>query len=175
MKRIILSLFAALGAVTAFAQSIPLLDKVPDHRVEFDYVYYLAKDGKPEFEVTSGKVTVEDNAYAMTGLGLEVYSDGNTRVSVDHSASEVLIETVEEEDLFTNPALFIGAYKQYTDRIKVNRSGKDYLDVSLTLDDDAVCRFSLSNIQFLDKKGDMSDFKFDTLSVGKDFLVTDLR
>jgi hypothetical protein len=174
MKRFVISLMAALFALTVSAQSIPLLDKVPDHRVEFDYVYYLAKDGKPEFEVTSGKVTVEDNAYAMTGLGLEVYSDGKTRVSVDRSASEVLLETVEKEDLFTNPALFIGAYRQYTDRIKVNRSGKDYLDVSLTLDEDAVCRFHLTNIRFLDKQG-VSDFAFDLSSVGKDFLVTDLR
>ena len=174
MKRTLAILVAMIAALSASAQSIPLLDKVPGHRVTFDYVYYLSKDGRPEFEVTSGKVTVQDNAYVMTGLGLEVFSDGTTRVSLDRTAKEVLVETVEKEDVFTNPALFIGAYRQYRDRIKVNASGKDSLDVTLTLDDDASGRFVLSDIKFTDK-GDAGDFSFDPGSAGPGFVITDLR
>ena len=80
MKRIVIGLSAILLSLSAFAQgSIPLLDRVPGHRVQFHYTYSLSQGGKPMTKVTDGDVTVEDNAYLLSGLGLEVRSHGVTR------------------------------------------------------------------------------------------------
>ena len=161
--------------LAAFAQgSIPILDRVPGHRVQFHYTYSLSQGGKPMTQVTDGDVTVEDNAFLLSGLGLEVRSDGTTRWSIDRDAEEVLIEKVEKEDLFTNPALFISSYKGYMDKLKVNGSSQNSLDVTLLLDDDTAARFVLKNIVFLDKQG-KSDFPLDEKSLPKSYVITDLR
>ena len=175
MRRFLTSLMALSLTLTAFAQgSIPILDRVPGHRVQFHYTYSLSQGGKPMTQVTDGDVTVEDNAYLLSGLGLEMRSDGTTRWSVDREAEEVLIEKVEKEDILTNPALFISSYKGYMDRIKVNASSPNSLDVTLILDDDTAARFVLRNIVFLDKQG-KSDFPLDEKSLPKSYVVTDLR
>ena len=175
MRRLLASLMAFSLTLGAFAQgSIPILDRVPGHRVQFHYTYSLSQGGKPMTQVTDGDVTVEDNAYLLSGLGLEMRSDGTTRWSVDREAEEVLIEKVEKEDILTNPALFISSYKGYMDRIKVNASSPNSLDVTLILDDDTAARFVLRNIVFLDKQG-KSDFPLDEKSLPKSYVVTDLR
>ena len=175
MRRFLTSLMALSLTLAAFAQgSIPILDRVPGHRVQFHYTYSLSQGGKPMTQVTDGDVTVEDNAFLLSGLGLEVRSDGTTRWSIDRDAEEVLIEKVEKEDLFTNPALFISSYKGYMDKLKVNGSSQDSLDVTLLLDDDTAARFVLKNIVFLDKQG-KSDFPLDEKLLPKSYVVTDLR
>ena len=175
MRRLLTSLMALSLTLAAFAQgSIPILDRVPGHRVQFHYTYSLSQGGKPMTQVTDGDVTVEDNVFLLSGLGLEVRSDGTTRWSVDREAEEVLIEKVEKEDILTNPALFISSYKGYMDRIKVNASSPNSLDVTLILDDDTAARFVLRNIVFLDKQG-KSDFPLDEKSLPKSYVVTDLR
>ena len=104
MKRIVTGLAAILLSLSAFAQGgIPILDRVPGHRVLFHYTYSLSQGGRPMTQVTDGDVVVEDNAYLLSGLGLEVRSDGTTRWTLDRAAEEVLIETVEKEDLFVRP------------------------------------------------------------------------
>ncbi len=175
MRRFLTSLMALSLTLAAFAQgSIPILDRVPGHRVQFHYTYSLSQGGKPMTQVTDGDVTVEDNAFLLSGLGLEVRSDGTTRWSIDRDAEEVLIEKVEKEDLFTNPALFISSYKNYMDRIKVNSSSQDSLDVTLVLDEDTSARFVLKNIRFKDKDG-KSDFTLDVKSLSSSYVITDLR
>ena len=175
MRRFLTSLMALSLTLAAFAQgSIPILDRVPGHRVQFHYTYSLSQGGKPMTQVTDGDVTVEDNAFLLSGLGLEVRSDGTTRWSIDRDAEEVLIEKVEKEDLFTNPALFISSYKGYMDKLKVNGSSQNSLDVTLLLDDDTAARFVLKNIVFLDKQG-KSDFPLDEKSLPKSYVITDLR
>lgn len=176
MKKLIVSLvlcLAALGSARAQA-NIPLLDKVAGQRVSFHYTYSLSQKGKPFVEVTDGEVTVQDNSYSLEGLGLKVVSDGVTRWSLDESAREAVVETVEEGDLFTNPALFIASYRHYMDKIKVNAEGKDYLDVTLTLDEDTFARFVLSRVSFGERK-EKSDFSIDLKSLPKDYIITDLR
>ncbi|MBR6864943.1 MAG: hypothetical protein IKM75_08790 [Bacteroidales bacterium] len=175
MKRIVTGLMATLLSLGAYAQgSIPILDRVPEHRVQFHYTYSLSQGGKPMTRVTDGDVIVEDNAYRLSGLGLEVRSDGTTRWSMDRAAEELLIEKVEKEDLFTNPALFISSYKGYMDRIRVNSSSANSLDVTLVLDEETSARFVLKDIVFLDKQG-KSDFTMDVKSLPDSFVITDLR
>ena len=174
MKRVLSILFLCALSLGVRAQgNIPLLDKVQGHRVTFHYTYSLSQKGSAFSPVTDGNVTLEDNAYILQGLGMEVISDGTTRWTLDCDAKEAMVETVVKEDLFTNPALFIASYKNYMDQIKVNSSGSNSLDVTLTLDDETQARFVLKNIVFGAKKG-KSDFSVNEKSL-PDYLITDLR
>ena len=175
MKKLISLIVCGMCCLGAWAQgSIPLLDKVQGHRVTFHYTYSLAKNGADFSPVTDGDVTLEGNAYILEGLGLEVVSNGSTRWSLDREAKELVIETVEKEDLFTNPALFVGAYKEHMDKMHVNASGDAFLDVTLTLDTDTRARFLLTDIVYMAPKG-KSDFSLDEKSLSGDYVVTDLR
>lgn len=175
MKRLISFIICGMCCLGAWAQgSIPLLDKVQGHRVTFHYTYSLSRNGEDFSPVTDGAVTLEGNAYKLEGLGLEVVCDGSTRWSMDREARELVIETVEKEDLFTNPALFIGSYKEHMDKMHVNASGAAFLDVTLTLDTDTQARFLLTDIVYMEPQG-KSDFSLDEKSLSKDFVVTDLR
>lgn len=174
MKRVLSILLLSALALGARAQgNIPLLDKVEGHRVTFHYTYSLSQKGSSFTPVTDGNVTVEGNAYILQGLGMEVVSDGTTRWTLDRDAKEALVEKVQKEDLFTNPALFIASYKDYMDRIQVNASGSNSLDVTLTLDDETKARFVLKDIVFGARKG-KSDFSLSEKSL-PDYLITDLR
>ena len=174
MKRLLSILFLSALALGAHAQkNIPLLDKVEGHRVTFHYTYSLSQKGEPFHPVRDGDVTVEGNAYKLQGLGMEVISDGTTRWTLDREAKEAVVEKVEKEDIFTNPALFIASYKQHMDSIKVNDSGSDYLDVTLTLEDENIMRFVLKNIVYGPEEG-KSDFSVQEKSL-PDYLITDLR
>ena len=175
MKRVLSILFLCALSLGVRAQgNIPLLDKVQGHRVTFHYTYSLSQKGARFTPVTEGQVTLEGNAYILQGLGMEVISDGTTRWTLDRDAKEAMVEKVQKEDLFTNPALFIASYRNYMNQIKVNAEGKDYLDVTLTLDEDTRARFVLRNITFGERK-EKSDFSVDLTSLPKDYLVTDLR
>ncbi len=173
MKRAVAVIFSMLVAFGMYAQGLGLLDKARDNRTSFNYTYSLSRDGEPFKDITSGKVTVEDNAYYMEGLGIEVTSDGNSRLSIDSEAHEAVIEKVEKEDMFTNPALFISSWKNYRDRLKVNSSSGSSLDVTITLDEDTKARFVLTEVVFSPKQG-LDDFKVER-TFGKEWLVTDLR
>ena len=174
MKRVLtaaVTLFLTLGLQ---AQGIKMLDKVKDSRATFHYTYSLSRAGGDFTPVTDGDVMVEDNCYIMNGLGIKVTSNGEIRLSIDPEAKEAVVEKVEKEDIFTNPALFIGSYKNYLDRITVNSSDKTSMDVTLMLDDDTKARFILTDIIFVPKEG-KSDFTVDVKSLPEDYIVTDLR
>ena len=174
MKRIVSALLFLLSFWGLQAQDgIPLLDKVAGKRVHFHYSYNLSQKGADFAPVTDGQVTVEGNAYILEGLGMKVVSDGATRWTLDPEAKEAVVEAVEKEDIFTNPALFIGSYRNYMDKLQVNAAGEDSLDVTLTLDDETRARFVLSGIVYGEEQG-KSDFSVDEKSLSG-YLVTDLR
>ena len=175
MKRFVSIILFALLALGVRAQgNIPLLDRASGQRVQFHYTYSLSQNGSAFQDITDGDVTVEGNAYTLEGLGLRVVSNGEVRWSMDSGAGELLIEHVEQEDLFTNPALFISSYRNYMDKIKVNGQGRDSLDVTLTLDQNTQARFVLRGIVFQEPQG-KSDFSVDEKSLSADYVITDLR
>lgn len=175
MKRIVVFLMlAALSFGAAAQKRIPLLDRVPGHRVSCQYVYSLSKDEEPFKEVTSGHLMAEANAFALDGLGLEMRSDGTTRWSIDPEGREVLVETVQKDDLLANPAQLLGSYRRYMNRIEVLSSSSDALTFTFRLDEDVVAHIVLTDVVFSDPKG-TSDFSLDEKSLGKDYVVTDLR
>ena len=175
MRKLFFSFALGLSCLCTWAQGgIPLLDRVAGHRVGFHYTYMLSQKGADFKTITDGQVVVEDNAYILEGLGLKVISDGTTRWSMDEQAREMVIEKVEKEDLFTNPALFIASYKDYLDKIQVNSSGRNALDVTLLLDEDTKARFLLKDIEFGERQG-KSDFSIDGKALDADYVITDLR
>lgn len=174
MKRLVSILLFPLSFWGLQAQEgIPLLDKVAGHRVRFHYTYSLSQKGADFSPVTDGQVTVEGNAYILEGLGMKVFSDGTTRWTLDPEAREAVVEAVQKEDLFTNPALFIGSYRDYMDKLQVNAAGSDNLDITLTLDEQTRARFVLIGIVYGEEQG-KSDFSLDEKSLSG-YLVTDLR
>jgi len=175
MKRILVSLAALAACLLSGAQTrIPLLDRVPGHRVSCNYTYSVSRDGEPFSEVTSGKLEVEDNAFRLEGLGLRIVSDGSVRWTLDDEAREAVVEAVLQDDITVNPALLINDYTSYGNQITVNDSGKDFLDVTLELDSTTSARFLLKDIVYGDRQG-KSDFSIDGKSLPKDFVITDLR
>ena len=174
MKRWLFTGVLCLLSAWALAQGrIPLLDRVEGHRVHFHYTYSLSQKGGAFNPVTEGNVLLEGNAYILEGLDLKVVSDGHTRWTLDPQARECVVETVEKEDILTNPALFVASYKNHLDQIRVNAQGPDSLDVTLTLDADNKARFVLRDIVFEAEQG-KSGFQLDGKSLAG-YLVTDLR
>ena len=173
MKRFLLSMALLAACTGALAQTrIPLLDKVPGHRVQCRYIYSVSKNGAAFSEVTGGNLEVEDNAFRLDALGLKIISDGATRWTLDEDACEAVVEAVQKEDITANPALLIGHYAEYD--LVVNASGKDFLDVTLVLDESTRARFFLQDIVFGERQG-KSDFSMDEKSLPKNYLLTDLR
>ena len=175
MKRFLTGAIALIfTALPMAAQNIPLLDKVPGHRVTFDYTYGYVSGGKTYDNVASGKMIVQGNAYLLKGDGLEVYSDGKVRWTLDRSAKEAMIDAVSGEDITSNPAAIVSSYKEFGKALKVNASTSDSLDISLTGEDGQVSRFRLTRIKFL-PEGASSDFTIARSSLGSDWVITDLR
>ena len=173
MKRYLLSMALLATCIGTLAQTrIPLLDKVPGHRVQCSYTYSVSKNGGAFSEVTKGNLEVEDNAFRLDALGLRIVSDGTTRWTLDEDAREAVVEAVQKEDITANPALLIGHYADSD--LVVNASGKDFLDVTLVLDESTRARFFLQDIVFEERQG-KSDFSMDEKSLPDNYLLTDLR
>ena len=176
MRKLLTIILASLLPVfCAFAQDrIGVLDRVPGHRVTFEYAYSLIQDGTEGDTVTSGQVTVQGNAFRLDGLGMEIWSDGTARWTVDRQAKEVLIEPVEGSDPLTNPALFVLNYRSWPGMLKVRSQSDSALDVEVHLDDGMVAHLRLKDIVF-GEEGALSDFVFHPEDLGSGCVVTDLR
>jgi len=175
MKRLSAIIILSLVSLLCFAQegSIALLDKAAGKRVSFKYTYSL-NQGSGMKEVTKGDVIAEGSCFLVTGLDLKSYSDGETCWMVDESTKEVLVDNVANDDVFSNPALLIANYKNFLDKIHVNKEGKDSLDVTVDLDEETSIRFKLTSVVFSEPQG-KAEFVFDTSALPSSWVVTDLR
>ena len=104
MKKIITIVAVLLSMAAASAQTAhrTALDKLCDALssscvdMECSYLMYVSQT-----RVTGeAKVSVQGEAYAMTGNGLQVYCDGSKVWTVDSASKEVYIESVD--DMATN-------------------------------------------------------------------------
>ena len=176
MRRFVIIAISLLSCAFSYAQgvSIPQLDRASGKRVNFHYEYLLSKDGGDFSKVTEGDVLVEDNAYRLDGLGLTIVCDGKTRWMYDPSAGEVVIESAEQDNILTNPALLISSYRGYGNSLHVKSGTRDSLDVVYDVDDQVKARFVLRDIIYEQQQG-KSDFTFDVKSLPENTVVTDLR
>jgi len=175
MKHLLSMTAALLLGLTAWSQTrIPQLDRAAGKRVTFHYSYSLSREGADFSPVTEGRVVVEDNAYCIDGLEMEVISDGSVRWTLDRQAREAVVEAQEQDDIMVNPALLVRNYQRYGKRIHVRNGTDTTLDVVVDLDEDLRARFVLSDIYYTEPQG-KSDFSLDEKSLSGDYVVTDLR
>ena len=175
MRRLITLVLLFAACVCSYAQAgIPQLDRAAGKRVSFKYEYSLSREGAGFSKVTEGNVLVEDSAYRLDGLGLVIVCNGETRWTYDPEAGEVVIESAENDNILTNPALLISSYRAYGKSLHVKGGSQDSLDVVYDVDSDVQARFVLSGIRYSDPQG-KSDFTFDVKSLPGNSVVTDLR
>ena len=80
---------------------------VSSSSVSFSYSYRI-DDGKSEIR-GDGTVKMQGSAYMVSGNGLEVYCDGETRWTVDRESREAVIESYDpaQPDYTVNPAVLL--------------------------------------------------------------------
>jgi outer membrane lipoprotein-sorting protein len=109
-SRIFLIIALSLASLAADAMSRSLsefLKMVSDSQVSFEYSFVMNREGA---KITGdGSVTLQDDAFRLSGNGLEMWCDGSTSWTVDRSAEEILIQPVEDsgDDYASNPALLV--------------------------------------------------------------------
>ena len=95
MKRWILPLLALLLPLTAVAQvSSQQVAEIASHldnsRISLHYDCTVTQDTPLKL---SGTLLIQGDCYLAKGNGMEIYSDGSTRWTVDPASKEVYIET----------------------------------------------------------------------------------
>lgn len=155
----------------------------------------------------SGTLTVQGDAFAMSGNGLDLFCDGTTRWTVDRGSEECYIESVDAEvlDLSSNPALILGSLDQLFKKGKTSvssHSGQPTTAISLApissevgfssavahfLKDGTLCALVLNSVDGSVIDITISDMKIktpvsldptftlDISSLGKNYIITDLR
>lgn len=206
MKRLFLSAMLLMcWAAVSYAAGDIMADfsaRLASSCASFDYTFSL----KTSATVTgSGSVTYVDGKYKMLGNGLEVWSDGVSRWTVDHAAKEVYIESVEDAgvDFLGNPALLLQAVGTvFTTKSQKASSfngksatqvtlipsvaGTGLKSVSLYFISDAIpvgalvtmddgTSASISISSFKFSKPVDQSFSYDVTGLGKAYMITDLR
>lgn len=108
-KIVIAAALMVASAAHSYAQSDPVSvfsEKVASSCVSFGYEFTV----KTATAVTGrGTVVFQDDSYRMNGNGLDIWCDGHTRWTLDHSSKEAYVESVEASsvDYVSSPALLI--------------------------------------------------------------------
>ena len=116
----------------------------------------------------SGKALLFGNKYHTTANGLEIWSDGSTTWTVDKEAKEVYIAPAGENP-FSHPEDFVR---------KVHNLKYDGKSMSCSIVDKengVDLQFNANDIVLSPATDDDSLFTFDTSSLDKSWIVTDLR
>ena len=95
MKRWILPLLTLLLPLTAVAQVssqqvAEIASHLDTHRISLHYDCTVTQDTPLKL---SGTLLIQGDCYLAKGNGMEIYSDGKTRWTVDPASKEVYIET----------------------------------------------------------------------------------
>lgn len=172
MKRFV-TILLAFSALTSFAQDSvdDFFAKVGDSQVSFSYTFSVNAQTKIQ---GSGAVTVQDNAFKMSGNGLEVWCDGTSRWTVDASGKEAVIESVEENEATrysANPALLLSNLdkafvrtKSATDKFQGKKAWAVYLEPQVSCDVSLVKLYFVSSVlegaSVIVEDGTQTDFVF---------------
>ena len=153
MKRFV-TILLAFSALTSFAQGSvdDFFAKVGDSQVSFSYTFSVNAQTKIQ---GSGALTVQDNAFKMSGNGLEVWCDGTSRWTVDASGKEAVIESVEENEATrysANPALLLSNLDKAFVRTK-------------SATEKFIKRFSVTEDLVSEKKLDMKNLPIEELDI----------
>ena len=176
--------------------------RVASSCVSFDYSFSVSG----ETPVTgAGGVIFQNDCYKMLSSGMEIWCDGRTRWTVDHSSEEAYIETVDPSstDYVSNPSaliLAVGSVFTQTSLKPSTFNGKSATSVTLVPSvsgtglSQVVMYFSADNVPvgavitvddgtratFVIKNFSAAplsgqSFSYDVKRLGKTYVVTDLR
>ncbi len=168
-----------------------------------DFSYEYAMDDGRTVVTGSGTVTMQGDAYAVDGNGLEIFCDGNSIWTVDRAAREVVIEACSPESasFVMNPAALLGNFDKvfsvkssavtssgdvsYT-LMPAADTGMTEMEIVLASDgsrltgaafktkDGAVVRFTIPSFSF-SALSSPERFVPDISSLDSDYIITDLR
>lgn len=207
MKKAFVLIMSMLVSLTALCQGNDayktFVSKVAESRADFTYSYSTGSETRM---TGKGRAMVQDDCFYLAGNGLELYCDGKSVATLDRTAKEVILESVDGEDQgnYVNPATLVGSItKQFkcVSQSKASYAGKASVKVVLepkrslnvlritlhlspdgsalrsarmTMDDGSSSDFDVPSFRFV-PKGAVSDFRLDTKSLGKGYIITDLR
>ena len=203
MKRF-LTLFLLIGTAWGLHAGNVVTDfaaKAASSRVAFRYTYSVNNAVKLQ---GSGSALVQGDAFYVQGDGLDVYCDGKTRWTVDKTAKEVIVESVDQDfrDYAANPALLVASVGDAFSVQSVAESKfkgkactagvlspKEKMDMSLlklyfvknqlagaavTMKDGTVTEFVVSDLVFSEVRPAGKEFTFDLGALDNSWVVTDL-
>ena len=154
--------------------------------------------------VSAGSVVLQGNSYRIVADGLEVWSDGSARWSLDRAARELLIESVVGAGVDSNPVLFLSCLEEAFARkalgvktfdgrachaflltpvagrssslskVLLYFQGQAPCGAELSMSDGHTARVLLDAFRLLDAEP-AAAFRFNPASLDKSFVVTDLR
>lgn len=123
-----------------------ILSMISTHRVD---VSYSCEINVSETTVSvEGHITAQQNYYYVSGNGLDIYCDGQSRWTVDREAREVYIEQAcGLEEFISDPDSYLGALSD----------------------------LKIKDVKYSSLEDGASIFRFDTKSLDNSWVVTDLR
>lgn len=169
MKRAVSIILCLLACCCAFGQQDiqAILGSAAAGRVSFTFRFN--PEGK-EKKVTSGKVTIQNRCFLIDMGMMKVICDGKSRWTVDKLSEEVYIEDGSKlPAIFADPAVLMSCLSDVS-----ATDGKIKGTFSLP-EKRGRYNFEFSGFSYAPASGDSSDFSLDTASLGKSWVVTDLR
>jgi outer membrane lipoprotein-sorting protein len=183
MKRIILTMFALLVAISAFSQSDKkaraILDEVSAKTktyktIRIEFTYKMENTAQKINESYKGVLISKGDKYKLSFSGQDVISDGKTVWTYVKDANEVQVNDVSKDDDSFTPTNLLNTYNenykakliQETAKQKVIElipvQKKNFNKVKVTIDND---RKMVSSLMIYDKNGSVYTYqvgKFET-------------
>lgn len=206
MKRLYIFLLSICFCCVMTAQQKSLLEdlrqKMAGNSSVISYEYVLEADGIRTGG--SGVLTTQDQAYRMSGNGLDIMCNGTAVWVMDTAGKEVVIESVAEgtDAYMMNPALLFtdleslfnvgtpvsdGALKTYSltpkascgissGKVSVDNSGKVpvFSSGSFCLSDGSSLTIKIKSMTFSEKKP-LTFYTLDISGLDSSWMITDLR
>ena len=169
MKRTIVCLILAVFALNTGAQNLTLAklgEMTRSGRVDFDFK--ITGGDNPD---VCGSISVQGNLYTMEISGNRIICDGKARYTIDNDSREVYIEKPDN----VSALLTSSKFQKSVSGLKYGAGGDSVSGVFTNPDDKKKYNFSISKIVYSKKGEDKSAFAFSTSSLGKDWIITDLR
>ncbi len=123
-----------------------ILSMVQNHRVDASYSCEMNVSGTEV--IVKGRITAQQNYYFVSGNGLDIYCDGQSRWTVDTESKEVYIEAASGlKEFLSDPDSYLGA----------------------------LSNLEIKDVKYSDPEGDIGRYRFNTGSLDSSWVVSDLR
>lgn len=169
MKRLLsTALIALISAIPVFSQTseevlASFLSNMKEGRISAEFNLRTDMDKVPV--TMKGTVLLQDRYFLIDCGQTRIFCDGESVWTVDNDAREVVIEPFDlGDDILT---MLASSSRVETEKGKIK-------SIKARNQDGSELYLQLPSYELL-PKGDVEDFRFDEKTVGKDFIITDLR